>query len=50
MKDTSKIPTVTGKLYCTMIVERKTCFAHIVLHDSKEKGQSFEYSRGYFHF
>lgn len=35
MIDMSKIPTVTGKLYHTMIVERKTRFAHIVLHDSK---------------
>jgi len=37
MIDVSKIPTITGKQYCTMIVERKTRFAHIVLHDSKSE-------------
>jgi len=37
MIDMSKIPTVTGKRYCTMIVERKTHFAHILLHDSKSE-------------
>ena len=37
MMNMSKILTITGKRYCTMIVERKTRFAHIVLHDSKSE-------------
>jgi len=37
MIDMSKIPTITGKQYCTMIMERKTRVPHFVLHDSKSE-------------
>ena len=37
MIDMSKIPTLTGKRYCMMMVERKTRFAHIVLYDSNDE-------------
>jgi hypothetical protein len=37
MIDMSKMPTVSGKRYCTMIVERETRFAHTVLHETKDE-------------
>jgi len=37
MIDMSKMPTVSGKRYCTMIVERETQFAHSVLHKTKDE-------------
>jgi len=37
MIDMSKIPTLTGSRYCTMIVERETRFAHIQLHATKDE-------------
>jgi len=37
MIDMSKILTVTGLQYCTMIVERETQFAHIQLHATKDE-------------
>jgi len=37
MIDMRKMPTVSGKRYCTMIVERETRFAHTVLHETKDK-------------
>jgi len=37
MIDMSKMPTVSGKRYCTMIVERETRFAHTMLHETKDK-------------
>jgi len=37
MIDMSKILTVTGLQYCTMIVERETQFAHIQLHETKDE-------------
>lgn len=37
MIDMSKIPTVTGLRYCTMIVERETRFAHTQLHATKDE-------------
>ena len=37
MIDSSKIPTVSGKRYCTMKGERETRFAHTVLHETRDK-------------
>jgi len=37
MIDVSKMPTVSGKRYCTMIVERETRFAHTVLQETKDE-------------
>jgi len=39
MIEVSKIPTVTGLRYCTMIVERETRFAHIWLHATNLKNE-----------
>jgi len=36
MIDMNKMPTVSGKRYCTIIVERETRFAHTVLHETKD--------------
>jgi len=37
MIDMMKMPTVSGKRYCTMIVERETRFTHTVLHETKDE-------------
>jgi len=37
MINMSKMPTVSEKRYCTMIVERETRFAHTVLHETKDE-------------
>jgi len=37
MIDISKMPTVSRKRYCTMIVERETRFVHTVLHETKDE-------------
>jgi len=37
MIDMSKMPTVSGKRCCNMIVERETRFAHTVLHETKDE-------------
>jgi len=37
MIDMNKMPTVSGKRYCTIIVERETRFANTVLHETKDE-------------